>query len=205
MKTLIGFLFILFSTPLFINADLETGYDVGDYATDFSLKNVDGKKVSLADYKDAKGFILSFTCNTCPFAILYEQRIIELHNKYAPKGYPVLAINPNDPEQQPGDSFNNMVKRAQEKKYPYPYLVDEDQEVTRKFGATNTPHMYILQREGDQYKIVYVGTIDNNPKNPEQASKHYIDDAVKALLSGQEVEVSKTKAVGCSIKWKETS
>jgi peroxiredoxin len=204
MKTLLGLLIVLFSTPLFTTNEV-TGYDVGDYAADFSLKNVDGKMVSLVDYKDAKGFIISITCNTCPYAIMYEQRIIDLHKKYASQGYPVIAINPNDPEQKPGDSFHKMVERASEKNYPFPYLIDESQEVTKHFGATNTPHMYILQKENDQYRVAYIGTIDNNPKSAEQASKHYIDDAIKALLSGQKVEVSKTKAVGCTIKWKSAS
>lgn len=204
MKTLLGLLIVIFSAPLFTINEV-TGYDVGDYATDFSLKNVDGKMVSLADDRDAKGFIISITCNTCPYAIMYEQRIIDLHKKYASQGYPVIAINPNDPEQKPGDSFDNMVERASEKNYPFPYLIDESQEVTKRFGATNTPHMYILQKENDQYRVAYIGTIDNNPKSAEEASKHYIDDAMKALLSGQEVEVSKTKAVGCTIKWKSAS
>jgi len=204
MKTLLGLLIVLFSTPLFTTYEV-TGYDVGDYATDFSLKNVDGKMVSLADYKDTKGFIISFTCNTCPYAVMYEQRIIDLDKKYAPQGYPVIAINPNDAKQNPGDAFDKMAERATDKNYPFPYLIDESQDVTKRFGATNTPHMYILQKENDQYRVAYIGTIDNNPKSAEQASKHYIDDAMKALLSGQEVEVSKTKAVGCTIKWKSAS
>ena len=151
MKTLLGFLIVLLFTPLF-NTNKISGYDIGDYATDFSLKNVDGKMVSMADYTDAKGFIISFTCNTCPYAVMYEQRIIELDNKYASKGYPVIAVNPNDPKQKPGDSFDKMVERANEKNYPFPYLIDESQEVTRSYGATNTPHMYILQKKNDKYK-----------------------------------------------------
>ena len=204
MKILIGFLIVLFSTPLF-NANKIAGYDVGDYATDFSLKNVDGKMVSMADFQDAKGFIVSFTCNTCPYSVMYEQRIIDLNKKYASKGYPVIAINPNDPKQNPGDSFDKMVEIANEKNYPFPYLIDESQDVTRNFGATNTPHMYIIQKANAKYKVVYIGTIDNNPKVSEKATKHYIDDAIEAILSGQNIEVAKTKAVGCSIKWKSSS
>jgi len=204
MKILIGFLIVLLATPLFETNEI-TGYDIGDYAEDFSLKNVDGKMVTMADYKGASGFIISFTCNTCPYSVMYEQRIIDLNNKYAPKGYPVIAINPNDPKQKPGDSFDKMVELANEKNYPFPYLIDERQDVTRNFGATNTPHMYILQKENDKYRVVYIGTIDNNPKAADKASKHYIDDAMEAVLSGQKIEVAKTKAVGCSIKWKSSS
>jgi peroxiredoxin len=204
MKTIIGFLIVLLFSPLF-NSSKISGYNVGDFASDFKLKNVDGKMVSMADFKEAKGFIISFTCNTCPYSVMYEQRIIDLDNKYASKGYPVIAINPNDPSQKPGDSFEKMVERAKEKGYPFPYLVDESQDVTRRFGATNTPHMYILQKENSKYKVLYVGTIDNNPKAAEKASTHYIDDAMKSLLSGKEIEVNKTKAIGCTIKWKASS
>jgi peroxiredoxin len=204
MKIIIGFLIVLFTTPL-MNVNKNAGYDIGDYATDFSLKNVDGNMVSMADYQDAEGFILSFTCNTCPYSIMYEQRIIDLDKKYAPKGYPVIAINPNDPKQAPGDSFDKMVERSKEKSYPFPYLYDESQEVTEKFGATNTPHMYILKKENNKYRVTYIGTIDNNPKSPENVTTNYIDEAMEAILSGQNVPVSKTKAIGCTIKWKPAS
>jgi peroxiredoxin len=184
------------------NAKVNPGFQVGDNATDFNLKNVDGSLVSLSDYPDAKGFIITFTCNTCPFSVMYEQRIIDLHKEYAPKGYPVIAINPNDPVKQPGDSFDEMKKRAEEKKFPFPYLVDETQEITKAYGATNTPHMYVLQKESGKYKVKYIGAIDNNPREPQNASKKYIRDALDALLSGQKVPEEKTKAVGCTIKWK---
>ena len=204
MKTLFGLLIVLFTTPL-MNPDKTTGYEVGDYVDDFSLKNVDGKMVSMAEYKEAEGFIISFTCNTCPYSVMYEQRIIDLDKKYASKGYPVIAINPNDPKKNPGDSFDKMIERASDENYPFPYLIDESQEVTRNFGATNTPHMFIVQNDGGKYRVAYIGTIDNNPKAADKATKHYIDDAMDDILSGKKVEVSKTKAVGCSIKWKSTS
>src|SRR5881394_2175653 len=112
------------------------GYKPGDKAQTFTLKNIDGKMVSPADFKDAKGFIVVFTCNHCPFAKAYEDRIIALHKKYAAKGYPVLAINPNDKNREPDDSFDNMVIRAKEKKDPFPYLLDESQEIAKAYGAT---------------------------------------------------------------------
>ena len=204
MKTVIGFLIVLLSSPM-LNSNEISGYDVGDYASDFKMKNVDGRMVSMADYKEAQGFIISFTCNTCPYSVMYEKRIIDLDKKYASKGYPVIAINPNDPSQKPGDSFAKMAERAREKNYTFPYLVDETQEVTKRFGATNTPHMYILKKTNNKYKVVYIGTIDNNPKAAEKASVHYIDDAMEALLSGKKIEVNKTKAIGCTIKWKASS
>jgi len=179
-----------------------SGYQVGDIATDFSLRNVDGQWISMKDYTEARGFIIAFTCNTCPFAKLYEQRIIDLHNTYAPKGYPVIAINPNDPVKQPGDSFEEMKVRATEMNYPFPYLVDDTQEITSAYGATNTPHMYVLKKEDGKYVVKYIGAIDNNPKEPENATKKYIRDAVDALMDGEAVPVQKTKAIGCTIKWK---
>ena len=141
-KLLLAVLLII----LTISATLAGGYEVGDIANDFSLKNIDGKMISLKDYNDAKGYIVVFTCNHCPYAKLYEQRIIDLHNKYASQGYPVIAINPNDPEKQPLDSYENMKKRAKEKEYPFAYLFDETQDIAKSFGASRTPHVYILKK-----------------------------------------------------------
>jgi peroxiredoxin len=201
MKTFMIIVISLLAATAFYPAD-KNGYEVGDKASDFELKNVDGEMVSLSDFEDAKGFIITFTCNSCPIANLYEQRIIDLHKKYAPKGYPVIAINPNDADKQPDDSFENMKTRAEEKNYPFPYVMDDTQKITREFGATNTPHMYVLQKEGSEYMVKYIGAIDNNPKEPEKASKKFINDALDALIEGKEVPVEQTKAVGCSIKWK---
>src|SRR3954468_19878687 len=109
MKANISYLFIALFAFLFIAAAPDAGYKPGDKARDFKLKNIDGKMVSLTDYKNAKGFIVTFTCNHCPFAKAYEDRIIALDKQYAAKGFPVIAINPNDPAKEPDDSFNNMV------------------------------------------------------------------------------------------------
>ncbi|QHT67225.1 thioredoxin family protein [Rhodocytophaga rosea] len=178
------------------------GYSIGDKVKDFSLKNVDGKSVSLLGNKEAKGYIIAFTCNTCPMANLYEDRIIALHEKYAPKGYPVLAIQPNDIALSRGDSFEAMQKRAKEKNYSFPYLLDETQEVTRTFGATNTPHMFIVSKEGNDFKLAYIGAIDNNPGDGSQAEKKYVENALEELLSNKPVSQTSAKAIGCGIKWK---
>jgi len=178
------------------------GYKIGDKVNDFSLKNVDGKMVSLADSKDAKGFIVVFTCNHCPYAKAYEERIMELDKKYSPKGFPVVAINPNDPDIVPDDSFEAMVERAQEKSYTFPYLYDETQEVATAYGATRTPHVFVLERAKDKLVVRYIGAIDNNTEDAEQADKKYVEDAIEALLSGKSVAVTETKAIGCTIKWR---
>ncbi|MEK6482341.1 thioredoxin family protein [Catalinimonas sp. 4WD22] len=181
----------------------EDGYKVGDYATDFALQGVDGKKVSLSDYEKAKGFIVVFTCNTCPYAKMYEQRIIQLHKDYADKGYPVVAINPNCPERSPGDAMSEMKKRAEDKGYGFAYLQDETQNITKAYGATNTPHVYVLDKESNgKLKVAYIGAIDNNYKDADKADVHYVQDAVDALMEGKKVPETNTKAIGCTIKWK---
>ncbi len=177
-------------------------YQPGDRASDFSLKNVDGKTVTLSQIDGAKGYIVMFICNTCPVVIQYESRIIDLHRKYSSKGYPVIAINSNDRNISPGDSFEEMKKLAGNKGYGFNYLYDETQEVVKKYGATNTPHVYILSKKEGNLKVEYVGAIDNNADNPALADKKYVEDAVNALLKGEQVAVTKTRAVGCSVKLK---
>ncbi len=178
------------------------GYEIGDKATDFKLKNVDGSWVSLSDYEDAKGFIVIFTCNHCPYAVKYEDRIIELDKKYKSKGYPVIAINPNDPEVQPEDSFENMKVRAEEKGFTFPYLIDDGQEIYPQYGATKTPHVFLLEKESKDLIVRYIGAIDDNYKSADQVEERYVENAVDALLAGNPVPEKETKAIGCSIKTK---
>ena len=175
-------------------------YIPGDQAEDFLLKNVDGRMVSLtSEYPDAKGFIIVFTCNHCPYSNLYEQRLINLHRKYASQGVPVIAINPNSPEIAPEDSFENMQRRAEEKRYPFLYLYDGEQSVYPKFGATKTPHAFVLDK--DRY-VRYIGAIDDNAEAPHLVTKRYVENAVESLLLGELPAVVSTRAVGCTIKKK---
>lgn len=179
------------------------GYKIGDVATDFSLININGNNVALSDYTDVKGFIVIFTCNHCPYAIAYEDRIIALDQKYKELGYPVIAINPNDTEIQPEDSFENMQIRAQEKGFTFPYLLDEKQTIYPQYGATKTPHVFVLERLDLQNHVVrYIGTIDDNYEDATKVTEKYVENAVDALLNGQEVEVTETRAIGCTIKVK---
>ncbi|MBI9057438.1 MAG: thioredoxin family protein [Labilibaculum sp.] len=179
-------------------------YQIGDEAIDFKLKNVDGKHISLSDYKDAKGFIVIFTCNHCPYSVAYEDRIIEIDKKYKAKGFPVIAINPNDPELYPSDSFENMIIRSEEKGFTFPYIFDNTQEIYKTYGATKTPHVFILSNNSGKYKVEYIGAIDNNYKDAKQVTEHYINDAVDALLQNKKPKVTSTKAIGCSIKSKKS-
>ncbi|WP_299606445.1 thioredoxin family protein [uncultured Aquimarina sp.] len=180
--------------------EADKGYAIGDTATDFKLKNIDDKMVSLEDYKDAKGFIVIFTCNHCPYSVAYEDRIIELDKKFKTKGYPVIAINPNNPKAYPTDSFDEMKVRAKEKGFTFPYLFDDGQKIYPQYGATKTPHVYILEKTGTGNLVRYIGAIDNNYKDAAAADKKYVEDAVNALLKGKKIAIETTKAIGCSIK-----
>ncbi len=200
-KVMSAFILIL-SLTAFTSIENNTikGYGIGAIADDFSLKNTDGKMVSLADYDNAKGFLVIFTCNTCPYAIAYEDRIIALDKKYKTQGVPVIAINPNNPSIKPGDSFDAMKIRAKEKGFTFPYLFDEGQKVYPKYGATKTPHVYLLQRTDKGNVVRYIGAIDDNYQDASQVEDKYVENAVDAMLAGKEIELTLTKAIGCSIK-----
>jgi len=196
---------IFIGITLFGSSSPPGGYVVGDKARDFNLKNVDGKFISMASNSKAKGYIVIFTCNSCPYSVAYEDRIIALHNKYASKGYPVIAINPNDPVVQPTDSFEKMQERAKSKKFPFPYVIDSTQEITLSYGATNTPQVYLLERVNKDFIVRYVGGIDNNTRNGNLATKKYVQSAIDNLLNNKEVGTTSTKAIGCTIKWSAAS
>ncbi len=176
------------------------GYKVGDKATDFRLKNVDGNYVSMSDYQDAKGFVVIFTCNHCPYAVAYEDRIIELDKKYKPKGFPVIAINSNDPAAEPRDSYELMQVRAREKGFTFPYLFDDGQKVYPVYGATRTPHIYLLNRVGSDLVVAYIGAIDDNYRDASAVEEPFLADAIDALLAGQKPDPDFTRAIGCTIK-----
>ena len=169
-------------------------------ATDFSLKNVDGSMVSLSDFEEANGFIVIFTCNTCPYAQAYEDRIMDLDAKYKSQGVPVIAINPNDPSAKPGDSFAKMKERAAEKGFTFPYLFDEGQKVYPAYGATRTPHVFILEKTASGNEVKYIGAIDDNYQDASQVDEKFVENAVDAMLAGNEINPKTTKAIGCGIK-----
>ncbi|SMD42588.1 Peroxiredoxin [Aquiflexum balticum DSM 16537] len=175
------------------------GYKTGDKATDFKLKSVDGSLVSLPN--NAKGAIVIFSCNTCPYVVAYEDRMIDLHKKYAPKGYPVIAINANDDKVSPGDSFEKMKERAKSKKFPFAYVHDQTQEVIKAYGGSRTPTVYLLHKEGNDFVVKYIGAIDNNYQDPNGVTEKYVEEALDDVMNGRKVAVESTKAIGCTIKW----
>jgi len=224
MKNLITFSLLLFGAVLFSNCNSATasvdgvvdskddkteatknketnskatGLKVGDKAADFSLKGIDGKNHSLAEMESANGFIVTFTCNHCPYAVMYEDRLIAVHKKYEALGYPVIAINPNDPAAQPEDSFEKMKTRADEKSFPFLYLFDEGQKVYPKYGATRTPHVFLLDKD---LTVQYIGAIDDNARDASAVKVTYLENAINALQKGEQPDPNFTKAIGCSIK-----
>ncbi|MCB0457671.1 MAG: thioredoxin family protein [Flavobacteriaceae bacterium] len=176
------------------------GYKIGDEAADFSLKNVDGKMVSLSQFKDAKGFIVIFTCNTCPYAVASEDRIIALDKEFKTKGYPVIAINPNNPNVQPADTFEKMKEKVKEKRFTFPYLYDDSHSVYATFGAKKTPHVYLLQKENGKNVVKYIGAIDDNVRDGAAVKQRFLANAINELLQGKEVTLKETKAIGCGVK-----
>ncbi|WP_084163876.1 thioredoxin family protein [Olivibacter sitiensis] len=180
----------------------ESGYQVGDKVADFSLKNIDGKTVSFSSFPDAKGYIVVFTCNTCPVAKSYEERIKELDATYKSAGYPVIAINPNDPVVQKGEDLADMQQRAKDKGFTFPYLLDPGHVVTKQFGATRTPHIFIVEKTEAGNVVQYIGAIDDNSNG--EPSKFFAKNAVDELLAGSKPTTNFTKAVGCTIKWGKT-
>lgn len=170
--------------------------------SDFKLKNVDGKNVSLSDYKDAKGFIIIFTCNHCPFAKLYPPRFNALNEKYEKLGVPLIAISSTDTIQYEEDTFVEMVKKAGQEKFNFPYLYDAEQKVAKNFNAQKTPHAFVIWKENNQWLVKYNGAIDDNGMKPEQVKTQFVANAVDALLANEKVKVTDTKSIGCQIYYR---
>ena len=169
---------------------------VGDVAPDFkNIEGVDGQHHNLADYADAKAVVLVFTCNHCPVAVACEDRIIQLQRDYQDKGVKVIAINVNNNED---DRLPAMKERSTSKGFNFPYIHDPTQQVARDYGATVTPHVFLL--DGNR-KIAYMGLIDDEPLNESAVKSHYLRDAIDAVLAGRTPETTETKQKGCGIKY----
>jgi peroxiredoxin len=177
----------------------QKGYKIGDTATDFKLKGTDDQMHSLADIKGAKGYVVIFTCNHCPYSKMYEDRIIAIQKKYEAKGYPVVAINPNEPEVNADDSFDKMKIRAKEKGFNFWYLFDDGQKIYPQYGATKTPHVFLLD---SKRTVKYIGAIDDNARAANDVEEKFLENAIDALIANEKVSPETTKAIGCSIKTK---
>jgi peroxiredoxin len=172
---------------------------IGEQAPDFDLPGVDGKRRSLREFSDAKMLIVVFSCNHCPYVMGSEDRMIKLYADYKPKGVAMVAINSNEAENHPTDSFEHMIERARDKKFAFPYVRDESQEVALAYGALRTPHYFVFDKER---KLRYTGRMDDNPRQPGKETTHELRDALDALLEGREPAVPATNPIGCNVKWK---
>lgn len=190
MKTIIYFLFLI-SPFLSFNQTNEI--------TNFSLKNVDGKLVSLSDYPHAKGFIIIFTCNHCPFAKLYPERLNILNDRYKKLDVPLLAISSMDTINYEDDTYLLMIQKAKKEKFKFPYLYDADQSIAKLFGAQKTPHAFVIWKKAGHFEIKYSGAIDDNGMHPKQVKNEYIRLAVDDLLQGKPVTIPETISIGCQI------
>lgn len=190
--------FLLVTGFTLMSTDLINGKTVHD----FQLRNTDGKFVSLKSYPDAKGFIIVFTCNHCPFAKLYPPRMNELNKKYQALGVPLIAISSTDTVVYDEDAYAEMVKKAKKEHFSFPYLCDEMQTVARNFSAQKTPHAFIIWKESGKYVVKYNGAIDDNGAEPAKVKNRYVANAVDALLAGKEIALNETKSIGCQINFR---
>jgi peroxiredoxin len=184
-------------------AQTRQGYTLGDVVADFSLKNVDGKSVSLGDFRSQRGVIIVFMSNHCPFSNAYEERLVALNQKFAQQEFSVVAIMPSDQTAYADDTFAQMKERAKIKNYSFPYLLDDTQNVARAFGASRTPQVFVLNQVNSKFVLEYTGAIDDNPQDQAEVQRQYVDEAVSSLLAGRPVQSPITKPIGCAIKWKQ--
>lgn len=172
---------------------------IGQDAPDFHLPGVDGKTYSLDDFTHARILVVVFSCNHCPFVVGSEDRMIQLHREYKPRGVEMVAINSNETVIHPTDDFQHMIERAQEKDFVFPYLRDESQEVALAYGALRTPHFFVFD---DKRILRYTGRMDDNPREPGREHTHELKDALEALLAGHQPLIPLTNPIGCNVKWK---
>ncbi len=181
---------------------LVCGYSSADteqIVADFKLENVDGKQVSLSNYPDAKGFIIIFTCNHCPFAKLYPKRFNEMNSKYKALGVPLIAISSTDTISYEEDTYSKMRQKSNKEHFNFPYLFDGNQVVAKDFKAQKTPHAFVIWKINGNWIVKYNGAIDDNGMEPEKVKTHFVSNAVEELLNGKEVTERETKSIGCQI------
>ena len=173
--------------------------ELGQTPPDFNLPGIDGKNYSPASFNDAKLLVIVFSCNHCPYVTGSEERMIKFYNDYKSRGVAMIAINSNETENHPTDSFDHMKTHAAELKLPWPYVRDDSQEIALKYGALRTPHYYVFD---EQRKLRYTGRMDDNPRNPGKETTRELRDAVDALLAGKKPPIEVTNPIGCNVKWK---
>ncbi|WP_158281275.1 thioredoxin family protein [Dyadobacter jejuensis] len=178
-----------------------TGYQPGDLVVNFALKDLNGKPISLKDFSGAKGLIIIFSNMHCPFSRSYENRMIALQHKFGSMGFPVLAINPSNPNVHQDDALGKIKERAISKGFNFTYGIDSDQKVTEAFGPTRIPTAFVLQRNGDHFEVKYRGLIDDNPQDAGAVTRPYVEEAVSNLLDHKPVITPTTLAEGCRLRF----
>ncbi len=171
---------------------------LGETAPDFDLPATDGKNYKLEDFSDSEILVIFFTCNHCPYVINSDEITRKTVEKYAQKGVKFVGINSNSKNTYAEDSFENMVERMNEHKFPWIYLYDETQQVALAYGALRTPHFYVFDKSR---KLVYTGRAVDSPRDPSKIAKHDLENALDELLSGKEITVPVTNPIGCNVKW----
>lgn len=194
---LVGLLMGMLAVPAWA---LKPGDTLPKEASAIKMMGVDGNEVSLNELVGPKGLLVIFSCNHCPWVKAWQARMVVLGNEYSKKGIGVVAVNANDPVAYPDDDLAHMKAQAKEHGYQFPYVVDATSDVARAFGATRTPEAFLFDANG---VLVYHGAIDDNAEKPEAVQKRYLADALEALLGGKPVPVAETKALGCSIKFRQ--
>lgn len=190
------FSILLLFTAVSFAAELKLGSAIP--LADVKMQDISGEKMSLNDIALENGLVVIFSCNTCPWVDLWEDRYVELAAVYQKKSVGFVAINSNEAYRSKGDGFDDMQVRAKEKGYNFYYTLDENAQLARAFGATRTPHVFVFSADG---KLIYRGAIDDNAKNPKKVEEAYLATALDASLAGEAIEVASTKALGCSIKF----
>ncbi|MBY0385272.1 thioredoxin family protein [bacterium] len=173
--------------------------EIGSLCPNFQLPGTDGNLYQLKDFKGSKALLVMFICNHCPYVQAVEDRLVVLSRELLALGAQIVAISSNDSVKYPADSFENMKKRATEKKYPFPYLFDETQNVAKEFAAVCTPDFFVYD---ENLSLAYRGRLDDSWKNPAEVSRHELRHAMLELLAGREAPLSQYPSMGCSIKWK---
>jgi peroxiredoxin len=174
--------------------------ELGTPAPDFDLPATDGNDYSLSDFDHADVLVVMFICNHCPYVKAVRGRLVDLANELGAEPVAFAAINPNDAEEYPEDSFENMVEVADEHDFPFPYLRDESQEVAEAYGAVCTPDIFVYD---DDRELAYRGRVDDNWKEPDKVEQRDLHDAIQTLLDGDQPDPDEqVPSQGCSIKWK---
>lgn len=171
---------------------------LGSKAPGFTLKATDGKTYTLYDFSDAKILVIFFTCNHCPYVLGSDETTRRTAEKFAPQGVKFIAINSNSPNTYEEDSFENMVKRMEQNKFPWLYLYDDTQNIARTYGALRTPHFFVFNEER---KLVYTGRGVDNPRETDKMTVNDLENALEQICAGQKITTPITNPIGCNVKW----